>query len=204
MLRRSKVLIPRLSCLAQWQAVSPLHSTLASSLPTEEPQSSVAGLTLLNETFARGEITMRWRRPSIALPADLSRPPGLSCCRILVTDSNYYIWSAADDTRSKEPQSSNPVSLGTRASLQEIERVCWVTFLPEKLSCRYDEHTHERFVPGDPSKRAFTYFVLTGGRFVYASALRLAILKLILSMTVSFPTSIAKVCSEKTCSCGMV
>jgi len=48
---------------------------------------------------------------------------------------------------------------------------------------QYDEHSHERFVPGDPSKRAFTYFVLTGGRFVYASALRLAVLKLILSMT---------------------
>jgi len=40
-------------------------------------------------------------------------------------------------------------------------------------------------VPGDPSKRAFTYFVLTGGRFIYASALRLAVLKFILSMTVS-------------------
>lgn len=50
--------------------------------------------------------------------------------------------------------------------------------------CRYDEHSHERFPPGDPSKRAFTYFVLTGGRFIYASALRLAVLKFILSMSV--------------------
>ena len=49
---------------------------------------------------------------------------------------------------------------------------------------RYDEHTHERFAPGDPSKRAFTYFVLTGGRFIYASALRLAVLKFVLSMSV--------------------
>lgn len=49
---------------------------------------------------------------------------------------------------------------------------------------RYDEHSHERFAPGDPTKRAFTYFVLTGGRFIYASALRLAVLKFILSMTV--------------------
>ena len=48
----------------------------------------------------------------------------------------------------------------------------------------YDEHGHERFIPGDPSKRAFTYFVLTGGRFIYASALRLAVLKFLLSMTV--------------------
>ena len=60
----------------------------------------------------------------------------------------------------------------------------------ERLSCRrYDEHSHERFVPGDPSKRAFTYFVLTGGRFIYASALRLAVLKFILSMTVSASTA---------------
>lgn len=49
----------------------------------------------------------------------------------------------------------------------------------------YDEHSHERFAPGDPGKRAFTYFVLTGGRFIYASAIRLAVLKFILSMTVS-------------------
>eukprot|EP00271_Cylindrocystis_brebissonii_P010669 TRINITY_DN26959_c0_g1_i1.p1 TRINITY_DN26959_c0_g1~~TRINITY_DN26959_c0_g1_i1.p1 ORF type:complete len:283 (-),score=47.53 TRINITY_DN26959_c0_g1_i1:1025-1873(-) len=49
----------------------------------------------------------------------------------------------------------------------------------------YDEHNHERFPVGDPSKRAFTYLVLTGGRFVYATALRLLLLKLILSMSAS-------------------
>lgn len=49
----------------------------------------------------------------------------------------------------------------------------------------YDEYNHERFPPGDPSKRAFAYFVLTGGRFVYASLLRLLILKFVLSMSAS-------------------
>eukprot|EP00245_Coleochaete_scutata_P003175 TRINITY_DN14570_c0_g2_i1.p1 TRINITY_DN14570_c0_g2~~TRINITY_DN14570_c0_g2_i1.p1 ORF type:complete len:275 (+),score=45.64 TRINITY_DN14570_c0_g2_i1:160-984(+) len=49
----------------------------------------------------------------------------------------------------------------------------------------YDEHLHERYPVGDPSKRAFTYFVLTGGRFVYAAALRLALLKFVLSMSAS-------------------
>eukprot|EP00210_Caulerpa_lentillifera_P000284 g277.t1 len=49
----------------------------------------------------------------------------------------------------------------------------------------YDDHHHDRFVPGDPSRRAFTYFVLTGGRFLYAAAIRLAVLKFILSMTPS-------------------
>jgi len=49
----------------------------------------------------------------------------------------------------------------------------------------YDSHNHERFPPGDPSKRAFAYFVLTGGRFVYASLIRLLVLKLVLSMSAS-------------------
>ncbi|KAL9248920.1 Cytochrome b-c1 complex subunit Rieske, mitochondrial-like protein [Drosera capensis] len=49
----------------------------------------------------------------------------------------------------------------------------------------YDEYNHERFPPGDPSKRAFAYFVLTGGRFVYASLVRLLILKFVLSMSAS-------------------
>ncbi|KAL3511507.1 hypothetical protein ACH5RR_030908 [Cinchona calisaya] len=49
----------------------------------------------------------------------------------------------------------------------------------------YDEYNHERYLPGDPSKRAFAYFVLTGGRFVYASLIRLLILKFVLSMSAS-------------------
>ncbi|XP_030450472.1 cytochrome b-c1 complex subunit Rieske-4, mitochondrial-like [Syzygium oleosum] len=49
----------------------------------------------------------------------------------------------------------------------------------------YDEYNHERFPPGDPSKRAFAYFCLTGGRFVYASLIRLLVLKFVLSMSAS-------------------
>lgn len=49
----------------------------------------------------------------------------------------------------------------------------------------YDGHNHERYPPGDPSKRAFAYFILTGGRFVYASLIRLLILKFVLSMSAS-------------------
>ncbi|KAH9626145.1 hypothetical protein KSS87_006823 [Heliosperma pusillum] len=49
----------------------------------------------------------------------------------------------------------------------------------------YDEYNHERYPPGDPSKRAFAYFVLTGGRFVYASLVRLLVLKFVLSMSAS-------------------
>lgn len=47
---------------------------------------------------------------------------------------------------------------------------------------KYDESIHERYPPGDPSKKAFTYFVLTGGRFVYASLIRLLIIKFVISM----------------------
>lgn len=47
----------------------------------------------------------------------------------------------------------------------------------------YDESVHQRYPVGDPTKRAFTYFVLTGGRFIYASAIRLAVLKFVLSMS---------------------
>ncbi|XWS43941.1 hypothetical protein CRYUN_Cryun15aG0001600 [Craigia yunnanensis] len=49
----------------------------------------------------------------------------------------------------------------------------------------YDEYNHERFPPGEPSKRAFAYFVLTSGRFVYASLVHLLILKFVLSMSAS-------------------
>nr|UER43493.1 ubiquinol-cytochrome C reductase iron-sulfur subunit [Viscum album] len=49
----------------------------------------------------------------------------------------------------------------------------------------YDEYNHPRYPPGDPSKRAFVYLVLTGGRFVYASVIRLLVLKFILSWTAS-------------------
>ncbi|XP_047312457.1 cytochrome b-c1 complex subunit Rieske-4, mitochondrial-like [Impatiens glandulifera] len=49
----------------------------------------------------------------------------------------------------------------------------------------YDDHNHERYPAGDPSKKAFTYFVLTGGRFVYASLIRLLVLKFVISMSAS-------------------
>jgi ubiquinol-cytochrome c reductase iron-sulfur subunit len=50
---------------------------------------------------------------------------------------------------------------------------------------RYDNGSHDRYPVGDPSKKAFTYFVLTGGRFVYAAAIRVTVLKFLMSMSVS-------------------
>lgn len=56
--------------------------------------------------------------------------------------------------------------------------------LTYRCLCSYDEKNHERFPVGDPNKRAFTYFVLTGARFMYASAMRLVVLKFLLSWAV--------------------
>ena len=53
----------------------------------------------------------------------------------------------------------------------------------ERIS--YDESGGHERLAGDPSKRAFTYLVLTGGRFIYAAGLRLLVLKFIVSMQAS-------------------
>ncbi|XP_052488364.1 cytochrome b-c1 complex subunit Rieske-4, mitochondrial-like isoform X2 [Gossypium raimondii] len=42
----------------------------------------------------------------------------------------------------------------------------------------YDEYNRKRFPPSDPSKRAFAYFVLSGGMFVLSMSARKDILTL--------------------------
>lgn len=52
----------------------------------------------------------------------------------------------------------------------------------------YDHSVHTPYAPskgGDADQRAFTYMVLTGGRFIYASVARAIVLKFILSMSAS-------------------
>jgi ubiquinol-cytochrome c reductase iron-sulfur subunit len=51
----------------------------------------------------------------------------------------------------------------------------------------YDEHHHARFPPSSDNK-SFAYLVLTGGRFVYASAIRLAVLKFVVSLSAAADT----------------
>jgi len=77
----------------------------------------------------------------------------------------------------------SPTDLTTAAATSGLPPTVYATKNPHVIS--YDEHVHEKHPAGDPSKRAFTYFVLTGGRFIYASALRVAVLKFIVSMTAS-------------------
>merc|ERR1712046_287617 len=52
---------------------------------------------------------------------------------------------------------------------------------------RSDDHSYDYPIEklGDPSRRAFTYLVLGGARFVYASAARLIAVKFIASMSAS-------------------
>lgn len=49
---------------------------------------------------------------------------------------------------------------------------------------RYNEFNHKRQAPGTEG-RPFAYLVQTGGRFLYASAIRMVVLKAVVSMSVS-------------------
>ncbi|KAJ8759385.1 hypothetical protein K2173_006905 [Erythroxylum novogranatense] len=81
--------------------------------------------------------------------------------------------------------SSGILASGQDASLIEELPATVLAVKNPTSKITYDEYNHERLPPGDPSKRAFAYFVLTGGRFVYASLIRLLILKFVLSMSAS-------------------
>lgn len=48
---------------------------------------------------------------------------------------------------------------------------------------RYNEFNHHRKEPGTEG-RPFAYFVMTGGRFLYASAIRMVVLKALVSLSV--------------------
>eukprot|EP00475_Leptophrys_vorax_P038165 TRINITY_DN6679_c0_g1_i4.p1 TRINITY_DN6679_c0_g1~~TRINITY_DN6679_c0_g1_i4.p1 ORF type:complete len:277 (+),score=11.66 TRINITY_DN6679_c0_g1_i4:112-942(+) len=100
--------------------------------------------------------------------------------------------SPSSDDRNSAPRlpSSFVFSRGFAADAAAVTTA--PAFTPTQLAFKtpnseivYDDSNHERYPPGDPSKRAFTYLVLTGGRFIYASALRLLVLKFILSMSAS-------------------
>lgn len=52
---------------------------------------------------------------------------------------------------------------------------------------KYNEHHHIRFPPGTDG-RPFAYFVVTGGRFLYASAIRLFVIKLLVSLSAAADT----------------
>lgn len=49
----------------------------------------------------------------------------------------------------------------------------------------YDKNFETSTKLGDPAKREFTYLVLGGTRFMYASAIRLAVMKFVATMSAS-------------------
>ncbi|XWS40509.1 hypothetical protein CRYUN_Cryun17cG0001000 [Craigia yunnanensis] len=91
--------------------------------------------------------------------------------------SHFLVPTRGFASQSLAPKSENSVIPDVPATVAAIKN--------PTSKIVYDEYNHERFPPGDPSKRAFAYFVLTGGRFVYASLIRLLILKFVLSMSAS-------------------
>lgn len=90
------------------------------------------------------------------------------------TSSYFHRGFASDSITPKKENNTVPDVPATEAAIKN-----------PTAKIVYDEHNHERYPPGDPSKRAFAYLVLTGGRFVYASLIRLLVLKFILSMSAS-------------------
>jgi ubiquinol-cytochrome c reductase iron-sulfur subunit len=94
--------------------------------------------------------------------------------------------------REQQQQPTASVAYRAYATTSELEAAQAAGLTPTVYAMKnptpaitYDNSNHDAFPVGDPSKRAFTYFVLTGGRFIGAAAVRLAVLKFVLSMTAS-------------------
>ena len=58
-------------------------------------------------------------------------------------------------------------------------------FATDHLGTYCDEMENAKLAPGDESKRAFTYFALSGARFMYASAARLTVMKFVATISAS-------------------
>nr|CAF03601.1 ubiquinol-cytochrome C reductase iron-sulfur subunit [Polytomella sp. Pringsheim 198.80] len=80
---------------------------------------------------------------------------------------------------------------------RSVPQMSFRTFASESITSKlsvtpthkieYDEHSHSRKAPGTEG-RPFAYLVLTGGRFVYASAARLAIIKVLMTLSAAADT----------------
>lgn len=74
-----------------------------------------------------------------------------------------------------KPSTAGGLSTTTKLSLTPSNKIA------------YNELNHARFEPGQEG-RPFAYFVQTGGRFLYASAIRLAVLKAVVSLSAAADT----------------
>lgn len=84
------------------------------------------------------------------------------------------------------PTVANAGTLGPKHNTSEIVGTGESTpgALPVGYIDDYYNHSH-RHMPGDPTKRAFTYLILGTTKFIAASAVRILILKLIYTMSAS-------------------
>lgn len=82
------------------------------------------------------------------------------------------------------PTVADAGTLGTKANTSELVTSRGPGALPTGYMDDYFNHPH-RQMPGDPTKRAFTYLILGTTKFIAASAVRVVILKLIYTMSAS-------------------
>lgn len=79
---------------------------------------------------------------------------------------------------------SNTSVTATSSSSELVKPTNSPGYLPVGYIDDYHNHPH-RLMPGDPTKRAFTYMVLGTSKFIAASAARVLVLKLIYTMSAS-------------------
>lgn len=139
------------------------------------------GSVRVADARARGASTTRSSRESVLLVVDIFFARFYVECdgdarRDTRGASTRALESGTDPPRSPRPgYSSTAVNSGSIARAMKTPN----------HGVEYDVSNHTVLKAGDPDKRAFTYFVLSGGRMIYASALRLAVLKFLLSMSAS-------------------
>lgn len=85
---------------------------------------------------------------------------------------------------SSPPTVANAGTLGPASPASELVNSSSPSSLPVGYIDEYHNHSH-RHMPGDPTKRAFTYLILGTTKFIAASAARVVVLKLIYTMSAS-------------------
>lgn len=104
------------------------------------------------------------------------------------THSTMSTISSYSPPTGQEPRRPATTAVTTTEDTKSSEVVTATASTPGALATGYYDnyynHPH-RHMPGDSSKRAFTYLILGSTKFIAASAVRVAILKLIYTMSAS-------------------
>jgi len=134
---------------------------------------------------------MALRRGMSCILPRLSQPLQLLPAPVAVSS-----WKLADSLAVAQPSQtfkSNTFSDFWRTYSTDIVAPSTPKSLTDKLTenptshIMYDEHKYKRYPPSN-EKHMTAYFIKAGGRFVYASALRLALIKIIVSLSAAADT----------------